>query len=212
MSRPPRVAGSPLPRGRARLALMIALGSLLVATPAPASAHVDLLGSTPGANSRVEEPPDQVELRFSEAVDPALAAVVVGVHDREGQRVSVTLGSDPRTLVATVPDGLADAGPWTVDFRVTSVDGHPIEGRVEFVVLEPAASTSSPRDSTPTEGSSRGIGSTSEVPPDAGAADEAGAAGGFPAWVVLLLAGAVAVPLVAVATRRSWRPSRSTAE
>ena len=47
----------------------------------------------------------------------------------------------PTTLVADVPgEGMA-GGAWEVAYRVTSADGHPVQGTLSFTVRPPANGT-----------------------------------------------------------------------
>ena len=173
----------------------------------PASAHTDLVGSNPASMARVATPPERVVLRFSEAVDPQLATVILTVHDQEAQRVPTRIGDDPRVLLAEVPAATVDAGPWRVDYRVTSVDGHPIQGRLEFVVEnlasessgETQGSGSSPDQSEIERRADAESGATSQVtsPPVPG--EDA------PAWLMLLVAVVMLSPVVAILTWSLWR-------
>ncbi|MEQ7845710.1 copper resistance CopC family protein [Nocardioides kribbensis] len=133
---------SPLVARPHRVTVIIALALLtllaLLIAPSPAVAHTELVGSTPAAGARVASAPNQVELVFSEDVTPDLAAVALSVGGSQIGRLPVSAGGSTDTLLVdsfdvAVQDG-AGATPWRVRYRVTSVDGHPIEGSVEFTV------------------------------------------------------------------------------
>lgn len=121
--------------------------------------------------------------------EPALAfgaAVVVTGPSGEVQQGS------PRLLGRTVSQDLrsgAPAGTYTVSWRVTSGDGHPISGRFSFTARS-AAPSSSPEATTGTPG----------PPTQPGA-------GRVPAW--LWLVGGLALVLVAPrAAQRFGTPRR----
>ncbi|MGK2876615.1 MAG: copper resistance CopC family protein [Nocardioides sp.] len=141
----------PVHPSRALLSALLVsmLASVVVfALPAPpAAAHTDLVGSDPAADSTLREAPDQVTLRFNEPMEPRLAKVALTTSGREAAQLTVTAGSEPTTLVADVPgEGMA-GGAWEVAYRVTSADGHPVQGTLSFTVRLPAnATTEHPED------------------------------------------------------------------
>lgn len=201
---------------------LLTLPALLVAIPAtasPASAHTDLVGSTPAAGDRVARAPGTVELVFSEDVSPDLAAVVLSVGSRQLGRLPVSQGRSTDTLLAdssalAVPDA-SSTTPWQVRFRVTSVDGHPIEGAVEFSVAaapstsspsspsspspEVSANTAAPQDET-------GAGAVSSAPDAIPAAQESAA--GLPIAAALVVV-VLALPLLLVVGARRLRARRA---
>lgn len=131
-------------------ALLVAL-ALVVAGPAPlARAHADLVSTIPADGERLTAVPDEVLLTFSEDLLPD--TVVVSVQDASGFVVRVLdLRVDGPDVYVTWPPGVSGAD-YTVNYRVVSQDGHPVEGSLAFAVDAPSA-TASP---TP--------GSTSETP------------------------------------------------
>ena len=123
------------------LAALLAAGAasvLLVFAGMPAaSAHDQLLAATPADGTSVADAPASVQLRFSRPL-PELGAQVV-VHGPDGAVASEGAVQVERTLVTQplAPD--LPAGTYTVDWRVTSSDGHPISGTATFTVTEGAA-------------------------------------------------------------------------
>lgn len=101
-----------------------------------ALAHASLVGSSPSAGGELSAPPEQVRLRFSEPVfaefDP------VEVRDEGGQRVDQGDArvdpQDARAVVASLEE--LPEGSYEVRWRVTSLDGHVVEGRYGFAVAE----------------------------------------------------------------------------
>jgi methionine-rich copper-binding protein CopC len=121
---------------RARAGLAVALGltvaGWLGAAAAPAWAHNVLLSTQPAAGSTVATVPDAVVLTFDR---PALAlGTAVEILGPAGD-----VASGPPALVdTTVREAVragAPAGAYTVRWRVTSADGHPVSGSFAFTAL-----------------------------------------------------------------------------
>jgi copper transport protein len=112
------------------ISLILALGLAL-----PVLAHAELLRSIPEANAELARPPVQVELFFSEALEPAFSSVTV--LDSSGQTVDSgdsrvnPLDSTHLTVsVRSLPDGV-----YTVAWKALSaVDGHVTTGAYPFAV------------------------------------------------------------------------------
>ena len=110
----------------------------LIAFLAPsgaALAHAVLERAEPSAGAVVRAAPAEVQLLFSEAVEPALSRVQV--VDQAGRRadagkVRVDPGNKRLLRVALQPN-LAP-GSYRVSWRVVSVDTHVIQGSYSFVV------------------------------------------------------------------------------
>ena len=118
-----------------RLAALLGLSAVwTVLLCAPALAHAGLLESTPDEGAALSSPPQELRLRFSEPVDAEFEPIEV--RNSQGQRVEAedprVAPGDPELLVAELR-GLTE-GTYTVDWRVTSRDGHPIDGEYEFSV------------------------------------------------------------------------------
>ena len=95
-----------------------------------ASAHATLVSTDPGDGSILALAPKSVQLRFNEAVTPA----VVRVIDAAGTtRDDVTVRVAGDTIVVTLPDNLP-RGTQVVSYRVTSEDGHPVAGSMVFSI------------------------------------------------------------------------------
>ena len=117
----------------------------------PALAHARLVQEEPAEGAALAESPDQVELRFSEPVDAEFSPLEV--RDSEGERVDKDNArvdpDDARVLIVDLKEMLE--GSYTVQWRVTSIDGHVVEGRYEFAVTE-AGEDQVPSDARGAEG------------------------------------------------------------
>jgi methionine-rich copper-binding protein CopC len=101
---------------------------------APAGAHAELIVTEPEDGAVLTEVPEQVRLRFDEPVvaefDP------LEVRDQQGNRADEGNArvdpEDARVLVADLK--ALPVGTYAVEWRITSVDGHVIEGAFDFNV------------------------------------------------------------------------------
>jgi methionine-rich copper-binding protein CopC len=113
---------------RRLVSALLALG-LLVAVPTTALAHDVLERTNPADGTTVSTMPASVVLTFSE--DPlAIGAqvVVTGPSGAVSSGAPTVSGRDVTQAVA--PD--APGGDYTVTYRVTSGDGHPVSGTFSF--------------------------------------------------------------------------------
>jgi copper resistance protein C len=135
-----------------RLAVILALCALcLLFWGTPALAHARLLQAEPAAGATLENSPEQVRLRFSEPVDAEFSPLEVygpdgGRVDRDNARVD---SGDARVVEADLAYDLPE-GSYEVQWRVTSIDAHVVEGRYSFAVV--AAAGQSPSDAGAAEG------------------------------------------------------------
>ena len=115
------------------LCLLVLIYSAWAVTPV--SAHALLLRSTPEANAVLEKSPAQVELVFSEPLEPELSSITVF----DSNNLIVDAGDvrvDPSNLfrmtvsMRSLPDGV-----YTVTWKVvSSIDGHQTIGTYPFAV------------------------------------------------------------------------------
>jgi methionine-rich copper-binding protein CopC len=118
-----------------RALIHAALAALLVLLlPADGWSHAYLVRSAPAARATVGRSPDRIRLWFNERLEPAYSRL--SVWSREGQRVDAgdaqVAGNEPTRLSVGVP--ALPPGPYTVKFRVLSVDGHVVEAEFVFTV------------------------------------------------------------------------------
>ncbi len=129
-------SGTRLQFAMLRLCTLALLAALLAGvTVTPAWAHALLLRSNPAANAVLKEAPAQIELFFSETVEPGLSTV--SVLDSNGK--AVDLGdvrvdpSDPTRM--TVSLGSLTDGVYTVAWKaISATDGHLTSGSFPFAV------------------------------------------------------------------------------
>ena len=117
-----------------RLSAGLLVASLLLLAASGAGAHAFLDRAEPRVGGKVQTPPAQVTLWFTERLEPAYSRVKV--VDESGRQVDKADGAvdaaDPRVLRAS----LAPLGPgkYKVIWRVLSVDTHLTEGDFTFSV------------------------------------------------------------------------------
>jgi methionine-rich copper-binding protein CopC len=173
------------------LAVAVVSGVLLLATAGSASAHSELVGSSPGEGQRPRGAVTEVTLTFEEPVDPALTHVVlVGVRGRP------KLGaiSVDRSVVRVPVTPLDVAGDYRISYRAVSADGHPVQGSVDFTVS--AASARAARTLSDSAG---------PAPATSGPAPDSGAAAGSDLGADLGSAAAAASPLAGQVDASWWR-------
>lgn len=120
-------------RALALLALSFAWTALWVES---ASAHAQLSEADPAAGTTIREGPDLVSLRFTEPVEAEFDPIkVFGPGGERVDRGDARVSPDDARVVET---GLEEApqGKYTVEWRVTSIDGHVVAGEYGFEVAE----------------------------------------------------------------------------
>ncbi|MGU3431919.1 copper resistance CopC family protein [Actinomycetes bacterium M1A6_2h] len=123
---------------RAALAVGLIV-AMLVLGASPAAAHTRLVASDPVADAVLDAAPTTVRLTFSEALSASFATVsVVGPDGAQYAQPNTTVdGSD---AVASTTDAMP-AGAYTIGYRVTSADGHPVTGTTSFSLTTAAVPT-----------------------------------------------------------------------
>jgi methionine-rich copper-binding protein CopC len=197
-TRPPSVVGL---APTALLTSLLIAGLTVLGGATAAQAHNVLRSTDPVDGSTVAVAPDQVTLTFDE---PAIAlGTQVEVRRPDGTIVSV---GEPVLTGASVSQTLAGdrpAGTYTVEWRVTSDDGHPITGGLTFTATgatttEGAAPSATPGDQiTSTEAPSNPAPTDLTTPSavatpssSAGPAGDAGNGSSAPVVVAVVIAAA----------------------
>jgi hypothetical protein len=96
----------------------------------PASAHANLVRSSPADRSSLAAAPKAVKLSFDENIR---APSVILVTDSGGTSVVTGKTSVVDNTVSTAVN-TGGSGDYTVAYRVVSADGHPVSGRLTFTV------------------------------------------------------------------------------
>jgi copper resistance protein C len=182
---------------RMSAAVMLA-GLALVATAPPALAHTTLKSSTPAEGASLDAAPQQVELRFGEAV--ALPDNPIQVTGPDGAKWTVGKAALAGAVVTAPVEPSGPAGAYELTYTVISDDGDEVKGTVNFTLTKAAGSST-----TPPLSSSAAPATTIPPSPAAQASDSGG--GGLPAgvWVLIALAVVLAVGIAVASRLRSSR-------
>lgn len=107
--------------------------AVLAGGPGLAHAHALLRSAQPPVGGTVRTAPAQVEITFSEAVEPRFS--VITVTDGAGKQVdrgNVHTDGDAHRLAVGL--GMLGPGAYRVEWHATSVDTHKTEGSFSFTV------------------------------------------------------------------------------
>jgi copper transport protein len=116
-----------------RWPVVLAVAAAALILPGSALAHVTLISSEPITQSRVDAPPTEVRLRFSQPVTITSNAVQVLAPD--GTVLSGTSRTEDEGYVVVAPvSRLVDGTGYTVRWRVIGEDGHSPAGVFTFGV------------------------------------------------------------------------------
>ncbi|WP_326562813.1 copper resistance CopC family protein [Micromonospora sp. NBC_01796] len=197
--------------------IAVACAAVLTAVPAPAWAHNELRASNPAKGAQLASAPAEVVLDFAERLNPKFTTVAV--TDKAGAAVGT---GQPEVTGPRAVQRLRqplDAGDYTVAYRVVSVDGHPVSGKLTFTVTAPPPATApvSPSAATqpstgpdPTAAPAGATASPSDELPGELAGDESTTEGGGSLVPGLLLAGvavlAIGTGFLLIRRRRTTQP------
>lgn len=140
---------SQLSRPAARPASLLAVCSALLlavmlALPAPAQAHDTLLSTDPEDGATLETSPEDITFTFS--ADILEVSPLVRITDEDGTELAEIVPTiDGPTATATLPEPLP-AGTHSIQWRVVSSDGHPIEGTLTLTVEQDPEGAAEPSD------------------------------------------------------------------
>ncbi|MFE9582933.1 copper resistance protein CopC [Nocardia sp. NPDC006044] len=152
-----------------------------------AAAHSAPTASVPDDGATIDAGPARASITFNEALQPSFPALTVvgpdgnlwskGAPTVDGNTVSVEVGE------------LGPVGEYTVAYRVTSADGHPVSGKRHFTL------------------SKAGNGVPGEKPSAGGGNSDNDSSGGIPLWVfivgaVVLFGGGLAFALFGGRSRK----------
>jgi methionine-rich copper-binding protein CopC len=126
----------------ATLVLATALTVAAVAGAGVASAHATRLATDPVENAALTTAPQNVSATFNEALQSSFAAMTV-----VGPDGNLWSTGDAQVNGAVVSVGVRPLGPsgtYTVNYRVTSADGHVVSGSWSFKLTVPGTGTPGP--------------------------------------------------------------------
>ena len=113
--------------------LVALLAFVVLVLPGTASAHATLESAQPATQSRVDDPPTEIRLRFSQPV--AVTSGAIRVLDADGTVLSGTARTEEDGHVVVAPvSRLVDGRGYTVRWRVIGGDGHAPAGVFTFGV------------------------------------------------------------------------------
>ncbi len=146
---------------RGTVALTLSLLSVLAISATSASAHTELVSSTPADGAVLQAAPTTVTFIFEGPLIPDLDTV--SINDAQGTNVAhQKVTPSGKELSIAWPAGLP-AGEYEVAYRVVSEDGHPVSNSIRFsygdpgsavTAVTPSAAPAAAQD--PTAGSSVG--------------------------------------------------------
>ncbi|GAB2892322.1 copper resistance CopC family protein [Neomicrococcus lactis] len=172
-----------------------------------AFAHDQLIGSDPVNGSTVKTAPNAIVLMYSAELKNIGTSVVL--QDAQGKKYDAVAAASGANLTVGVRDALG-AGNYTLEWRVVSSDGHPIEGTtangqaITFSVSGGAASSSA-ASSAASETGTAGTSASSSAPASSASASsaasnpvqEAAQNSGVSPWLIGIVAGLAVIAAVA---------------
>src|SRR4051794_28726810 len=117
------------------VAVVVGLCALVLLGAPAAQAHNQLVSTDPVADAVLPVMPDHLTLTFAEDVSPLGVALMVHRPDQAVVNVGVPTTDGPVVTQAIAGD--LPAGLYRVMYRVTSDDGHAVEGEYTFTTQGP---------------------------------------------------------------------------
>lgn len=111
------------------------LAVLLIATPLNAHAHVGI-ESDPPSGSRLDAAPKNIDLSFSEPVDPSMVHIKLTDASNQSEVPTATSGQEgvPRDTLSIAPTEFMTEGSYTLSVRALGSDGHVVRSDTSFVI------------------------------------------------------------------------------
>ena len=116
--------------------------TIAITGAAPASAHTVLSAADPAADAALSAGPNRVSATFNEDLQTTFAAMTVVGPDGNLWSSGDTEVRGPVASVGVRP--LGPSGKYTVNYRVTSDDGHVVSGSWSFTVTVPSTGAPGP--------------------------------------------------------------------
>ncbi|MGO1544001.1 MAG: copper resistance CopC family protein [Gulosibacter sp.] len=165
-----------------------------------ATAHDQLIDSSPLPDEELAQSPTEATLRFSaEVVEIGAEIALVNADTSEVIELPETFTTDYDTLTQPLPE--LPAGSYALNWRVVSQDGHPISGTINFSVAgdpaaeEPAADSADAAAENGDEAAEQEIapgavpGDSTENGGEFGSPEAADSEGGMAPWMTFALGG-----------------------
>jgi methionine-rich copper-binding protein CopC len=185
-----------------RIGAGLALAAIAVlATTAPASAHDQLVSSTPADGESLATAPEEIVMTFSGeliVLDESTAGAVVMVVDASGRDWATgEIDVQWDTVTVQLEAGMPSAG-YQVRWQVVSSDGHPISGVIPFTVGDAAPMAVSGNGDNAADGAA------------APSEDQIAVESSSPLRMLLIGAGGAAIAAAAFALYRFSRRRKAT--
>ncbi|MBO0854387.1 MAG: copper resistance protein CopC [Nocardia sp.] len=119
------------------------LGCAAIAVAGPAGAHSTVVSTDPADGAKISAGPARVSFTFNENLQPSFPSLTV-----VGPDGNLWSKGDPVVQGPTVSVAVGDLGPagtYTMAYRVTSADGHPVSGTRTFVLTTAGHGTPGPK-------------------------------------------------------------------
>ncbi|MGO2050694.1 MAG: CopD family protein [Microbacterium sp.] len=138
--------------GPLRVLVALLLGGAFVLTGAQAaSAHAELLSTTPEDGAALDQAPAEAVLTFNEPVQLIDGSIRLFPGDEDPLTLDAHVSNT--SVVAVLPADVND-GAYALSYRVVSADGHPISGAITFTIGDaagnptntPVVETTTPKD------------------------------------------------------------------
>lgn len=144
----------------------VVLTTLTVLAAGPAQAHDSLLSTEPVDGATLSSMPAAIVLHFAEPAQRlGTAVVVLGSDGNVASGRPVIVASELRQPVTAG----SPPGRYTVNWRVVSDDGHPVQGSFRFTTTTPTVSPgASSTSSSPTTVPSPALGASAAAPASPG--------------------------------------------
>lgn len=114
---------------------ILALAAALTLAAGPALAHAHLKSSVPAAGATVAAAPSELDLSFSEGVNPKFTGLTLtGPAGAAAPTGAAKLGPGGDTTLVVPVTGPLAAGAYTVRWHALATDGHKTDGSYTFTV------------------------------------------------------------------------------
>lgn len=130
------------------LAVLFTALAMSMVLPGVAAAHSVLVSSDPSRDAVLQQPPARVSGTFNEPLQPLFPALTIVGPEGRSDQWQQGAPSISGAVVSVAMNPAAPAGKYTVNYRVTSEDGHVVEGSWSFTTTQPGTGTpdASPAD------------------------------------------------------------------